>query len=169
MFKALVVDRDEDGKVVARIETLDEARLPAGGDVLVRIDYSTLNYKDGLCLNGLGNLVRNYPHVPGIDFAGTVEESDDPRYKPGQAVVLTGWRVGELWWGGFAQKARVKGDWLIPLPEGLSTAEAMAVGTAGFTAMLALMALEEHGLAPGAGEVRGTGAWGGVARWAAIW
>ena len=126
------------------------------------MDYSTVNYKDGLCLTGAGGLVRNYPHVPGIDFAGTVEASDDARYKPGDKVVLTGWRVGEAWWGGYAQKARVKADWLVPLPDGLSTKQAMAVGTAGFTAMLAVMALEDHGLAPDRGEVLVTGAAGGV-------
>jgi acrylyl-CoA reductase (NADPH) len=106
--------------------------------------------------------VRNYPHVPGIDFAGTVEASDDPRYAPGDRVVLTGWRVGEVHWGGYAQKARVKADWLVPLPEGLTTRQAMAVGTAGFTSMLAVMALEDHGLAPETGEVLVTGAAGGV-------
>ena len=107
-------------------------------------------------------MVRTYPHVPGIDFAGTVEQSDDPRYQVGDKVVLTGWRVGEAWWGGYAQKARVKADWLVPLPKGLSTQQAMAVGTAGFTAMLAVMALEDHGLHPEKGEVLVTGAAGGV-------
>jgi acrylyl-CoA reductase (NADPH) len=114
----------------------------------VAVEYSTLNYKDGLCLGSGGGLVRTYPHVPGIDFAGTVEASDDDRYKPGDKVVLTGWRVGEVHWGGYAEKARVKADWLVPLPEGLDTRMAMAVGTAGFTAMLAIMALEDHGLTP---------------------
>jgi acrylyl-CoA reductase (NADPH) len=126
------------------------------------VSHSTVNYKDGLCIGPGGGLVRSYPHVPGIDFAGTVEASDDPRYKPGDAVVLTGWRVGEAHWGGYAQKARVKADWLVPLPEGLSARQAMAVGTAGFTAMLAVMALEDHGLKPGHGPVLVTGAAGGV-------
>jgi acrylyl-CoA reductase (NADPH) len=121
-----------------------------------------VNYKDGLCIGPGGGLVRNYPHVPGIDFAGTVEASTDARYKTGDKVVLTGWRVGEAHWGGYAQKARVKADWLVPLPEGLTTRQAMAVGTAGFTAMLAVMALEDHGLTAGQGPVLVTGAAGGV-------
>ena len=126
------------------------------------VEYSTVNYKDGLCLGSGGGLVRNYPHVPGIDFAGTVESSSDARYKPGDKVVLTGWRVGEAHWGGYAQKARVKADWLVPLPDGLTTRQAMAVGTAGFTAMLCVMALEDHGLADKHGPVLVTGAAGGV-------
>jgi acrylyl-CoA reductase (NADPH) len=161
-FKALIVDKSEDGPVSQSVEEIGEDRLPAEGNVTVAIEYSTLNYKDGLCLTGAGGLVRTYPHVPGIDFAGRVEASDDPRYQPGDAVVLTGWRVGEAWWGGYAQKARVKADWLVPLPDGLSTQQAMAVGTAGFTAMLAVMALEDHGLTPDQGEVLVTGAAGGV-------
>ena len=160
-FKALIVDKDEDGKTHASIENIDVSRLPEA-DVTVAVEYSTLNYKDGLCLGPGGGLVRNYPHVPGIDFAGTVEESSDDWYKPGDKVVLTGWRVGEAWWGGYAQKARVKGEWLVPLPEGLTTRNAMAIGTAGFTAMLAVMALEEHGLKPENGPVLVTGAAGGV-------
>ncbi len=161
MFKAIVVDRDADGNISQEIRELDESHLPQG-DVTVAVEYSTVNYKDGLCLNGLGRLVRDYPHVPGIDFAGTVESSDHPDYRPGDKVVLTGWRVGEVWWGGHARKARVKGDWLVPLPEGLTTRQAMAVGTAGFTAMLAVMALEDHGLSLDGGEVLVTGAAGGV-------
>ncbi len=161
-FKALVVDKAKDGTVTHSVKTLDEARLPAGGEVTVAVEYSTVNYKDGMCLNGLGGLVREFPHVPGIDFAGTVESSDDDRYASGDPVVLTGWRVGEVWWGGYAEKARVKADWLVPLPPGLSTKQAMAVGTAGFTAMLAVMALEANGLKPGQGEVLVTGAAGGV-------
>jgi len=140
---------------------LDEAQLPAG-EVTVSVEYSTVNYKDGLCVGPGGGLVRNYPHVPGIDFAGTVAESDDPRYNAGDAVVLTGWRVGEAHWGGYSQKARVKADWLVPLPEGLEARQAMAVGTAGFTAMLAVMALEDHGMKPENGPVLVTGAAGGV-------
>ncbi len=161
MFKALVVEKTEDGKTHAAVQDLSEDRLPAG-EVTVAVEYSTVNYKDGLCIGPGGGLVRAYPHVPGIDFAGTVEASDDPRYKPGDKVVLTGWRVGETHWGGYAQKARVKADWLVPLPEGLTTRAAMAVGTAGFTAMLAVMALEDHGLTPEKGEVLVTGAAGGV-------
>lgn len=162
MFKALVVDKSEDGVVTSAIQELEDSRLPADGNVTVVIEYSTVNYKDGLCITGNGGVVRNYPHVPGIDFAGVVEQSDDDRYKPGDKVVLTGWRVGEAWWGGYAQKARVKADWLVPLPKGLTTQQAMAVGTAGFTAMLAVMALEDHGLTPDKGEVLVTGAAGGV-------
>ena len=161
-FKALVVNKTADGAISQTVETLDEARLPAEGNVTVRVEYSTLNYKDGLCLTGGGGLVRTYPHVPGVDFAGTVEASSDARFSPGDKVVLTGWRVGEIWWGGYAEKARVKADWLVPLPAGLTTRQAMAVGTAGFTAMLAVMALEAHGLKPADGEVLVTGAAGGV-------
>jgi acrylyl-CoA reductase (NADPH) len=159
MFKALVLDNST-GAVSAAVRELDEAALPAG-DVTVAVEYSSLNYKDGLVVNGAGGLVKKYPHVPGIDFAGKVTASSHAGYKPGDAVVLTGWRVGEVQWGGLAQTARVNGDWLVPLPAGLSARHAMAVGTAGFTAMLAVMALEAHGLAKG-GEVLITGAAGGV-------
>src|SRR5690348_8210024 len=159
-FRALVL-HEEAGKVVPRLETLDESRLPPG-DVTVRIEYSTLNYKDGMILQGQGRLVRQYPHVPGVDFAGTVEESSSPEFKPGDPVVLTGWRVGELHWGGYAERARVRADWLVPLPAGLDARQAMAIGTAGFTAMLALLALEHHGLKQDMGEVLVTGASGGV-------
>ncbi|MCZ8187917.1 MAG: oxidoreductase [Beijerinckiaceae bacterium] len=161
-FKALIVDKNPDGSIRQSIEMLDESRLPAEGEVTVDVAWSTVNYKDGLCLTGGGGLVRTYPHVPGIDFAGTVAESADSRFRPGDRVVLTGWRVGEVWWGGYATKARVKADWLVPLPEGLTERRAMAIGTAGFTAMLAIQALEDHGLAPGTGEVLVTGAAGGV-------
>ncbi len=161
-MKGLLVEKSEEGVVSASVQDIDEARLPADGDVTVAVEYSTVNYKDGLCITGNGGLVRNYPHVPGIDFAGTVESSSDDRYKPGDKVVLTGWRVGEVWWGGYAQKAKVKADWLVPLPDGLSTKDAMTVGTAGFTSMLAVMALEDQGLKPGNGPVLVTGAAGGV-------
>ncbi len=150
-----------DGKVSPKFETLDESRLPEG-EVTVAVEYSTLNYKDGMVLSGIGRLVRNYPHVPGIDFAGTVSHSNSPKFKAGDKVVLTGWRVGEMHWGGYAERARVKADWLVALPAGLTMRQAMAVGTAGFTAMLAVIALEKHGLKPGAGEVLVTGAAGGV-------
>ena len=160
-FNALVVEKNDDGKTRASVQQITEDQLPAG-DVTVAVEYSTVNYKDGLCIGPGGGLVRNYPHVPGIDFAGTVEASEDPRYSPGDKVVLTGWRVGEAHWGGYAQKARVKADWLVPLPDGLDTRQAMAVGTAGFTAMLAVMALEDHGLKAGNGPVLVTGAAGGV-------
>lgn len=161
MFNALVVTKDDEGKTHAAVQQLSDADLPQA-EVTVAVEYSTVNYKDGLCIGPGGGLVRKYPHVPGIDFAGTVESSDDPRYKPGDKVVLTGWRVGEAHWGGYSQKARVLADWLVPLPEGLSTRQAMAVGTAGFTAMLCVMALEDHGLKPGHGPVLVTGAAGGV-------
>ena len=160
MFQALVVN-NVDGTVSAGVQSLDEASLPAG-DVMVAVDFSTINYKDGLVATGAGGLVKKYPHVPGIDFAGTVVESAHAAHRVGDRVVLTGWRVGEMQWGGLAQKARVNGDWLVPLPAGLSTRDAMAIGTAGFTAMLAVMALEDHGLTPAAGEVLVTGAAGGV-------
>ena len=161
MFKALVVDKDDEGKTSASVKDLDLSDLPAA-EITVAVEYSTLNYKDGLCIGPGGGLVRHYPHVPGIDFAGTVEESSDDRYKPGDKVVLTGWRVGEAHWGGYSQKARVKAEWLVPLPKGLTTKQAMAVGTAGLTAMLAVMALEDHGLRTGHGPVLVTGAAGGV-------
>jgi len=160
MFKAILLE-ESDGKVSSKLTELEESQLP-DGDVTVAVEYSTLNYKDGMVLNGLGRLVRSYPHVPGVDFAGTVEASDHPDYKPGDKVILTGWRVGEMHWGGHAEKARVKGDWLVPLPVGLTTKRAMAIGTAGFTAMLAVMALEAHGARPDQGEVLVTGAAGGV-------
>ncbi|MYA89078.1 MAG: oxidoreductase [Boseongicola sp. SB0662_bin_57] len=160
-MRALVVERNEEGQTSASVQEIDEDRLPEG-DVTVAVEYSTLNYKDGLCIGPGGGVVRTYPHVPGVDFAGTVETSGDSRYSPGDKVVLTGWRVGEVHWGGYAEKARIKADWLVPLPEGLSPRQAMAVGTAGLTAMLAVVALEDHGLAPGNGEFLVTGAAGGV-------
>lgn len=162
MFRALVLEKGADGAALASVQEVDEARLPEG-EVTVAVEYSTLNYKDGLCLsaNG-GGLVRSYPHVAGVDFAGVVEASSDPRYSAGDRVVLTGWRVGEVHWGGYATRARVRADWLVPLPATISTRDAMAVGTAGFTAMLAVMALEDHGLTPDKGEVLVTGAAGGV-------
>ncbi len=162
MFRAILLEKDDEGLVTTRLQELPKSRLPEG-DVTVAIEYTTVNYKDGLCLspNG-GGLVRTYPHVGGIDFAGTVEASQDGRYKVGDKVVLTGWRVGEVHWGGFATHARVKADWLVPLPKGLTTRQAMAVGTAGLTAMLSLMTLEAHGLTPEKGEVLVTGAKGGV-------
>jgi acrylyl-CoA reductase (NADPH) len=160
-FNALVVTKTDEGKTSAAVSQIGLDDLP-NGDVVVAVDYSTVNYKDGLCVGPGGGLVRNYPHVPGIDFAGTVESSSDERYKPGDKVVLTGWRVGEAHWGGYSQKARVSADWLVPLPDGLTPRDAMAVGTAGFTAMLAVQALEDHGLSPDQGEVLVTGAAGGV-------
>lgn len=160
MFKGILL-REKDGKVSAALEDIDEAQLPAG-DVTVDVQYSTLNYKDGMILKGLGRLVRQYPHVPGVDFAGRISASSAPGWNVGDEVILTGWRVGETHWGGYAQKARVKSDWLVKLPAGMSTKQAMAVGTAGFTAMLAVMALQQHGVTPDKGEVLVTGAAGGV-------
>jgi len=159
-FRALML-HEEAGKVVPLLEQVDEAGLPPG-DVTVAVDYSTLNYKDGMILQGIGRLVRHYPHIPGVDFAGTVESSDSSEFKPGDPVILTGWRVGEVQWGGYAEKARVKAEWLVHRPPGLTAAQAMAIGTAGFTAMLAVIALERHGLVAGAGDVLVTGAAGGV-------
>jgi acrylyl-CoA reductase (NADPH) len=159
-MKALVL-REAGGKVAGAVEEVAEDQLPAG-DVTVAIQYSTLNYKDGLILCGQGRLVRQYPHIPGIDFVGTVEASDSPRWKKGDAVILTGWRVGETHWGGYAQKARVKDEWLVALPPGLMPKRAMAIGTAGLTAMLAVMALETHGIAPDRGDILVTGAAGGL-------
>jgi len=160
-FRALVLSQAADRKVAGAIETLPDDRLPSG-DVTVAVAYSTLNYKDGLVLTTGGGLVKSWPHVGGIDLAGTVESSDHPDFKPGEQVVLNGWRVGELHWGGYATKARVKGDWLVKLPSSLSPRRAMAIGTAGYTAMLCVMALERHGLTPAAGEILVTGAAGGV-------
>lgn len=160
-FRALVLTQGADRKVSGAVETLPEDRLPAG-DVTVAIDYSTLNYKDGLVLTSGGGLVKTWPHVGGIDFAGTVETSDNPSFKPGDKVVLNGYRVGELHWGGYATKARVKGDWLVKLPASISPRHAMAIGTAGYTSMLCVAALEKHGIKPASGEILVTGAAGGV-------
>ncbi len=160
-FKAVLLEQGEE-KASASVTDVAVDTLPEG-DVTVAVEYSTINYKDGLVVNGnTGRLVREFPHVPGIDFAGTVEQSDNPAFAAGDKVVLTGWRVGEIHWGGLAQKARVKAEWLVPLPDGLTTRQAMAVGTAGFTSMLCVDALEAHGLAPEAGEVLVTGGAGGV-------
>ncbi|MEM7341830.1 MAG: MDR family oxidoreductase [Actinomycetota bacterium] len=167
-FTALLLESTDDG-VSGAISELDDDRLPEG-DVTVAVEWSSLNYKDGMILQGIGRLVRDYPHVPGIDMAGTVEASDDSRFAPGDRVALTGWRVGEVHWGGFATRARVKADWLVPLPDEVSTRQAMAVGTAGFTAMQALMALERNGMTPGADNpVLATGASGGVGSSAVLW
>ena len=161
-FRALMLNADEDGKVNAAITELTHNDLPEGGDVLIAVDYSTINYKDGLVINGLGKLVRDYPHIPGVDLAGTVLESNDDRYKPGDQVVATGWRMGEIWWGGHAERARIKADWLVPLPEGMTTRQVMSMGTAGLTAALSIMALENQGVTPDGGDVLVTGAAGGV-------
>ncbi len=160
-FRALVLNQGADRKVSGAVEALPDDRLPAG-DVVVKIDYSTLNYKDGLVLTTGGGLVKTWPHVGGIDFAGTVETSENAAFKAGDKVVLNGYRVGELHWGGYATKARVKGDWLVKLPASISPKRAMAIGTAGYTSMLCVMALEKHGLKPDSGEILVTGAAGGV-------
>ena len=160
MFNAILVERDPP-PYRASLKKLDESQLPEG-DVTVRVEYSTLNYKDALAITGKGPVVRQFPMVPGIDFAGTVEHSGNASYKSGDKVVLNGWGVGEAHWGGLAQVARVKADWLIPLPGALTARQAMAVGTAGYTAMLCVMALERHGITPGDGEILVTGAAGGV-------
>jgi acrylyl-CoA reductase (NADPH) len=160
MFKAVVVEKDESGQKVA-LRDFNESDL-MDGDVTVRVTHSTLNYKDGLALTGKAPIVRRFPMIPGIDFAGTVESSAHPDFKSGDAVVLNGWGVGETHLGGYAEKARVKGDWLIKLPERMTASQAMAVGTAGYTAMLSAMALERHGLTPDRGPVVVTGASGGV-------
>lgn len=159
---ALVVDKPAEGqKPVAAFRDLAERELPAG-DVLVRVTHSTVNYKDGLAVTGRAPVVRRFPMVPGIDIVGVVEQSDSPDFTPGQPVVLNGWGVGETHCGGYAPKARLKAEWLVPLPAGISPAEAAAIGTAGYTAMLCVMALERHGLTPAQGPVLVTGAAGGV-------
>jgi acrylyl-CoA reductase (NADPH) len=160
MFKALLVDKAGDAYQCKLVE-LDEAQLP-DGDVTVRVAWSTVNYKDGLAITGKSPVVRKFPLIPGIDCAGTVEASTHPDFRPGDAVVLNGWGVGETHSGGLAQKARLKGEWLLPLPAPLTLRQAMAIGTAGYTAMLCIQALERHGVTPGQGEVLVTGATGGV-------
>ncbi len=160
MFKGILLDKSESG-VHAKLTDLDEANLPEG-DVTVRVDYSTINYKDGLAITGKAPVVRKYPMVPGIDLVGTVEASTTPAWRAGAGVILNGWGVGEAHWGGLAQKARVKGDWLIALPGALSARQAAAIGTAGYTAMLCVLGLEKHGVTPQHGEVLVTGAAGGV-------
>lgn len=160
-FKALLLTQDAAGKTVAEIRQLSNADLPEG-DVLVAVDYSSLNYKDGLAVTGKGKIVRTWPMVPGIDLAGTVLESTAADYAAGDKVVLTGWSVGEKYWGGYSQRQRVQSKWLVPLPQGLDTQRAMAIGTAGFTAMLCVMTLEEAGVTPDKGTIVVTGASGGV-------
>ena len=161
MFKALLLTKTESGAPHCAVTELDDAQLPAG-EVLVQVSHSTLNYKDGLAITGQAPVVRTWPMVPGIDFAGTVLESSDARYRVGDGVVLNGWGVGEAHWGGLAQKARVKADWLVPLPAGMAPSQAMAIGTAGYTAMLCVMALQQHGVTPEQGPVLVTGGNGGV-------
>ena len=161
MFKALLLTKTDDAPLSAAVTDLDDDRLPAG-DVLVQVASSTLNYKDALAITGKAPVVRSYPMVPGIDLAGMVVESSDQRYRPGDPVLLNGWGVGESHWGGLAQRARVKADWLLPLPGGMTPSQAMAIGTAGYTAMLCVMALQQHGVTPEQGPVLVTGGNGGV-------
>lgn len=160
MFKGILIEKDEAGYHAA-VKEIDEAQLPAG-NVAIRVSHSTLNYKDGLAITGKGPVVRKFPMVPGIDLVGVVEESTYPEYQAGDRVVLNGWGVGETHWGGLAQKARLNGDWLVPLPAQFSPQQAMAIGTAGYTAMLCVLALERYGVKPADGEVLVTGAAGGV-------
>ena len=168
-FQALLLDKGDDGAVTATMTELGDDRLPEG-EVTVDVEYSSLNYKDGMILQGIGGLVRNYPHVPGIDLAGTVTESASADFQPGDRVVVTGWRMGEVHWGGYSQRARVPAAWPAKLPEHVSTRQAMAIGTAGFTAMQALVALEDHGLTPGSDQqILVTGASGGVGSSALLW
>ena len=159
-MQALILEQ-QDGKTLAAVQELTDSQLPAG-NVTVDVHWSSLNYKDALAITGAGKIIRNFPMVPGIDFAGTVHASEDPRFHVGQQVILTGWGVGENHWGGLAQRARVNGDWLVPMPEGLDGRKAMIIGTAGFTAMLCVMALEDAGIRPESGEIVVTGASGGV-------
>ena len=159
-MQALILEQ-QDGKTHASVQSLTDSQLPAG-NVTVDVHWSSLNYKDALAITGTGKIIRNFPMVPGIDFAGTVHASEDPRFHAGQQVILTGWGVGENHWGGLAQRARVNGDWLVPMPEGLDGRKAMIIGTAGFTAMLCVMALEDAGIRPEDGEIVVTGASGGV-------
>ncbi|MCG9790644.1 oxidoreductase [Vibrio mediterranei] len=160
MFKALLLNQ-EDKKTIATISQVDESQLPEG-NVKIDVKYSSLNYKDGLAITGKGKIIRNFPMVPGIDLSGVVSQSDDPRYKEGDEVVLTGWGVGENHWGGMAEKASLNGDWLVPMPAGLDAEKVMAIGTAGFTAMLCVQAIVDAGIKPEDGEVLVTGASGGV-------
>ena len=161
MFQGLLLTRSDEGQLRAALTELDEAMLPPG-DVVVQISHSTLNYKDGLAITGKAPVVRSFPMVPGIDFAGVVQSSTDPRFREGDAGLLNGWGVGETHWGGLAQRARVKADWLVAMPGGLTAAQAMSLGTAGYTAMLCVMALQREGITPEAGPVLVTGAGGGV-------
>ena len=160
MFKAILVDQ-ENGKHVAKLADVDDNALPQG-DVTVRVEYSTVNFKDGLLMTGVVPLIKTFPMVPGIDFAGVVEDSKNPKWKVGDKVLVNGYGLGERHWGGLAQRARVRSEWLVPLPDAFTTRQAMAIGTAGYTAMLCVLRLERHGLKPGDGEVLVTGASGGV-------
>ncbi len=160
-FKALVLRKEDGAQQKSAIETLTSDDLP-NENVHIKVQYSTLNYKDGLCVTSGGGLIRNYPHVPGVDFSGTVIESGDSRYNPGDEILVSGWRIGEIYWGGYAQEAKIRGDFLVPKPKSLSHHQAMAIGTAGLTAMYGLMTLERQGINPESGPILVTGAAGGV-------
>ena len=166
MFKAVLMGQTEDRQPVMTIENLEDSFLSADGEVIVRVRYAGLNYKDGLCLNGQGGLIREFPRIPGVEFAGEVLKSEDDRYAVGDQVIATGSRIGETWHGGYAEKASVKGDWLVPLPKGMDMRQSMIFGTAGITAVFGLQSLERHGLTPDKGEVLVTGAAGGVGSFA---
>ena len=166
MFKAVLMGQTEDRQPVMTIENLEDSFLSADGDVIVRVRYAGLNYKDGLCLNGQGGLIREFPRIPGVEFTGEVLKSQDDRYAVGDQVIATGSRIGEIWHGGYAEKASVKGDWLVPLPKGMDMRQSMIFGTAGITAVFGLQSLERHGLTPDKGEVLVTGAAGGVGSFA---
>ncbi|MBW8784348.1 MAG: oxidoreductase [Novosphingobium sp.] len=161
MFSAILIEKNDEGKTVSSLKQLDESQLPEG-DVMIDVAYSTINYKDGLAMTGEGPVVRRWPMVPGIDLVGTVSESSNSDFKPGDVVLLNGWGVGEVHWGGLAQKARLKGDWLIPLPKGFTPAQAVTIGTAGYTASLSVDALVKFGVKPEDGEILVTGTPGGV-------
>ena len=167
MFNALVLEQDDAGKTYSEIRQLDNDFLDTQGEVLVAVEYAGVNYKDGLCINGLGRLIRDFPRIPGVEFSGEVIDSQDPRYQPGDKVIATGWRIGEISHGGYAERARIKADHLVAVPTGMTTRQAMILGTPGLTAMFALQGLEAHGLAPTTGSEEGrevlvTGAAGGV-------
>lgn len=167
MFNALVLEQDDTGKTYSEIRQLDNDFLDTQGEVLVAVEYAGVNYKDGLCINGLGRLIRDFPRIPGVEFSGEVIDSQDPRYQPGDKVIATGWRIGEISHGGYAERARIKADHLVAVPTGMTTRQAMILGTPGLTAMFALQGLEAHGLAPTTGSEEGrevlvTGAAGGV-------
>ena len=166
MFKAVLMGQTEDRQPVITIENLEDSFLSPDGEVIVRVRYAGLNYKDGLCLNGQGGLIREFPRIPGVEFAGEVLKSRDDRYAVGDQVIATGSRIGEIWHGGYAEKASVKGDWLVPLPKGMDMRQSMIFGTAGITAVFGLQSLERHGLTPDKGEVLVTGAAGGVGSFA---
>ncbi len=166
MFKAVLMRQTEDRQPVMTIENLEDSFLSVDGEVIVRVRYAGLNYKDGLCLNGQGGLIREFPRIPGVEFAGEVLKSRDDRYAVGDQVIATGSRIGEIWHGGYAEKASAKGDWLVPLPKGMDMRQSMIFGTAGITAVFGLQSLERHGLTPDKGEVLVTGAAGGVGSFA---